>query len=90
MNDDIFRLYAEKKIAAKKLVEEIKDLESEVFMRVGTRKTLKFDFGTFSVQERTTYKYSDKIKEAQAKEQKDGTAKKTTTKSLRFVSTKNV
>ncbi len=65
MKKEKFKQYAEIKNKIKALTTEAKDIEKEVLseMQEIEAKTVKSDFGTFSIVERKSWTYTDEVKE---------------------------
>ena len=97
MNNDLFKEYAITKQMIKTAEEELKQLQPEILKELKERtkemedKNLKFEFGTFSITERKTWTYSEKIdvmeigmKKLKKMEEETGVATATVTESLRY------
>ncbi len=84
--EDALKRYAELKIstsAAETEMEELKPLIKEHIMKEKVDK-LPTSVGTFSLGERSTWKYSPAVEKLQDEEKAKGVAKKVTTTSLLF------
>lgn len=82
--------YAELKIQSKKITEEIEELNphiKEYILKEGVDK-LPTTMGTFSVESRSTWKYSPAVEKLQDEEKAKGIAKQVTTTSLKFLPAK--
>lgn len=90
MDKEKFRKYAELKVEAKRIEEELDLLApelKEVMMRTGTDK-VETDFGNFTLGEQTRWKYSKAVEELQETEKANGTASRVTSTTLRFTAPK--
>lgn len=65
MSQELFAQYAEKKIAAKKLAADIKEIEFQIkqFMQDENADSVKTSFGSFSISVRRTYMFSPQVEE---------------------------
>ncbi|MCP4761483.1 MAG: hypothetical protein GY870_06855 [archaeon] len=91
--EKIYKEYAELTSQIKVLYDQQKELKEQIKEDLNTKEAnqLKADFGTFSLVERKTWKYTEVIKDkakdlAQAKklEEESGLAKATVSKSIMF------
>lgn len=97
MDNTKLKLYAELKGKVKALEDELKALQPEILADLKERtkeladKSIRFEFGTFSITERKTWEYTEmlmekekELKESKKAEELAGIAKVTVTESVRY------